>query len=355
MSTSGLVPREQACDPPRGFLIDFSISDDRLVALFFGLLLFSVVAACSAPALFSVAVVALFAAPHNWIEGRYFLCQIVPRWGKLAGYFSVSLVGVVVLAAAYFAMPLAVWNDWISASQLPQAIRAWHIGFALWLSALLLMRTSQKPKRLSFDLCGPFCLVVLAVAIEWPTLLSVMLVFAHPLVALVFLDRESTKRPVLRSGLRRLMWVLPVAVTGMGVLFWRREGAAGVATENSPETSFLAAQLTRQVGVSIDAESLAMFLVAVHAVLETLHYGVWLVGMPVVSGTGLFRPLANAPLASRPMIFRPLALAVSVLAPFVVILFWAGFTIDYVVTRDLYFAIAMGHVLAEIPFLLRKL
>ncbi len=38
-----------------------------------------------------------------------------------------------------------------------------------------------------------------------------------------------------------------------------------------------------------------------------------------------------------------------------VVLFWAGFLTDYPLTRDIYFTVAMLHVLAEVPFLLRLL
>jgi hypothetical protein len=34
---------------------------------------------------------------------------------------------------------------------------------------------------------------------------------------------------------------------------------------------------------------------------------------------------------------------------------WLGFSIDYATTRDVYFTIAIAHVLAEAPFLLRML
>jgi len=34
---------------------------------------------------------------------------------------------------------------------------------------------------------------------------------------------------------------------------------------------------------------------------------------------------------------------------------WIGFSIDYATTRDVYFTVAIAHVLAEAPFLLRML
>ena len=40
---------------------------------------------------------------------------------------------------------------------------------------------------------------------------------------------------------------------------------------------------------------------------------------------------------------------------FVVVLLWFGFTTDYATTRDIYFTVAIAHVLAEAPFLLKML
>ena len=36
-------------------------------------------------------------------------------------------------------------------------------------------------------------------------------------------------------------------------------------------------------------------------------------------------------------------------------LLWFGFAVDYTTTRDIYFAFAIGHVLAEFPFLIKML
>jgi len=35
--------------------------------------------------------------------------------------------------------------------------------------------------------------------------------------------------------------------------------------------------------------------------------------------------------------------------------FWLGFAVDYATTRDVYFAFAIAHVLAEFPFLVKML
>lgn len=39
----------------------------------------------------------------------------------------------------------------------------------------------------------------------------------------------------------------------------------------------------------------------------------------------------------------------------VVAALWLGFAFDYTTTRDVYFAFAIGHVLAQFPFLVKML
>ena len=46
------------------------------------------------------------------------------------------------------------------------------------------------------------------------------------------------------------------------------------------------------------------------------------------------------------------ALAIGVLA---VVVLWGAFAIDYTTTRDIYFALAVAHVMAEFPFLIKML
>jgi hypothetical protein len=40
---------------------------------------------------------------------------------------------------------------------------------------------------------------------------------------------------------------------------------------------------------------------------------------------------------------------------FAVAILWLGFSMDYSTTRDIYFTVAIAHVLAEVPFLLKML
>src|SRR5262245_30847943 len=73
-----------------------------------------VLVACSAllagwaPIGFSVATVFLFAGPHNWMEGRYFLQRMPARWGALRWFFLTGLAGVAGLTLLFAGMPRLV-------------------------------------------------------------------------------------------------------------------------------------------------------------------------------------------------------------------------------------------------------
>jgi multidrug resistance efflux pump len=65
--------------------------------------------------------------------------------------------------------------------------------------------------------------------------------------------------------------------------------------------------------------------------------------------------LREIPLAAREKGFPKIAggaLAVGLLLVFAL---WFGFSVDYTTTRDVYFAFAIAHVLAEFPFLVKML
>ena len=61
------------------------------------------------------------------------------------------------------------------------------------------------------------------------------------------------------------------------------------------------------------------------------------------------------PLARHPRGFPKLIAAVLCCGLFVVAVLWLGFSVNYAATRDIYFAVAIAHLLAEAPFLLRML
>jgi hypothetical protein len=63
----------------------------------------------------------------------------------------------------------------------------------------------------------------------------------------------------------------------------------------------------------------------------------------------------SVPLACHPRGFPRLVATALVLGVFLVAVLWFGFSVDYSTTRDVYFTVAIAHVLAEAPFLLKML
>src|SRR3954462_14798848 len=83
-------------------------TQSRGLPLAIGLVAIAVVAAILAgwmPIAFSIATVFLFAGPHNWLEARYILGRLPARAGKLWGFFTVSFIGIIALAAAFAYIP----------------------------------------------------------------------------------------------------------------------------------------------------------------------------------------------------------------------------------------------------------
>ena len=186
----------------------------------------------------------------------------------------------------------------------------------------------------------------------WPLAWSAALVYIHPLVALWFLDRElaRAKSPWL-GGYRLCLAAVPLL---LGLLWWRLAGAP-----NLPGEDQLTMQITQHAGDGILSGISTHLLVATHAFLEMLHYGVWLLAVPLVARMALpwqvNSQLSQTPLARRNWLWRSGVAVVLALGLLIVIVLWAGFAADYPLTRNIYFTVAMLHVLAEVPFLLRAL
>jgi hypothetical protein len=82
---------------------------------------------------------------------------------------------------------------------------------------------------------------------------------------------------------------------------------------------------------------------------------VWLVALPLIGARGELWDLKTIPLFRHPRGFPKLIVAVLVVGLLLVLALWGGFSVNYAATRDIYFAVAIAHVLAEAPFLLRMM
>ncbi|HEV7904174.1 MAG TPA: hypothetical protein VGO96_10060 [Pyrinomonadaceae bacterium] len=307
----------------------------------------------------SIVTVFLFAGPHNWFELRYFLARLPARLGRSRNFFILAGAGIATLLATYAAIPLLgeawLWSD----DAWTLAVGVWNSLLISWLAALVWMRGRQSARR---DWSWSFAAALALIGVNWlaPQMFSLALVYLHPLVALWFLERHLRRtRPVAwRRAYHLCLATLPLFV---GLLWWQLASAPALAATGQDA---LALRITRHAGSEILRNTSSHLLVATHVFLETIHYSVWLLALPLVGGLkGGFKAGEGAPwrFESLPLVRHPrrgwprLIRTVLVASAACVVLLWLAFLADYPTTRDLYFTLAMAHVLAEAPFLLRML
>jgi hypothetical protein len=297
---------------------------------------------------FSIVTVFLFAGPHNWIEARYFLTRMPGRWGRLRTFFLFALAGIVFLPASFALLPLlARTGNWQVQSR-NLAWGTWNTLLALWIALVIHLRSRQNPRR-DWSWTVPLALVVVSLAWIAPAWWGLGLVYLHPLMALWILDRELQRsRPQWRRTYHKFLIALPLMLC---MLCWRLKDMPSL-----PGQDILTQRITQHAGAGILSGISTHLLVAVHTFLEMLHYGVWLLAIPLV-GLRNVAPwqVSQVPMARRSATWRRGLKLFLALGAAAVLLLWACFLADYPATRDVYFTLAMVHVLAEVPFLLRAL
>lgn len=294
----------------------------------------------------SIAAVFLFAGPHNWFEARYILGRLPARTGKLWAFFLVSFVGIVGLTAWFAALPW-LYDVPVFSSYSSEVISAWTSTLVLWIATLVWMRSRTAPK---FDGGWVWAVACGLIAIAWllPWVLPVALVYVHPLIALWLLGRELRRShrqwlPAFRVALL----AMPVLFTGLVFTLWN--------AEDLPGTDPLTAAITRHSGAESIPWVSSRLLVAAHTFLELVHYGVWVVLMPLVGLKSAPWDTTSIPAARRGGNWKR---GVAVLLGFgllITAVLWVAFGVDYTTTRSVYFTVALLHVLAEVPFLLRMI
>jgi hypothetical protein len=303
------------------------------------------------PLQLSMITVFLFAGPHNWFELRYFLTRLPVRLGRSRNFFLVAFAGIGLLTLAYLSLPLLYYASFWSGANWTTALAVWNTMLLLWIATLVWLRGRQRSRRTlmndwawawpaAFALCG----------LNWlaPEMFSLAIVYLHPLVALWFLERHLRRtRPEWVAAYHRALLLLPVLVV---VLCWRLSGTPSLADDNG-----LAWRITQHAGAPLLGGVSSHLLVSLHLFLEMLHYGVWLVALPLIAARGPVWDVREVPLFRHPRGFPKLIGAALIGGLALVLILWFGFSIDYAVTRDFYFAVAIAHVLAEAPFLLRTL
>lgn len=298
------------------------------------------------PVAFSIATVFLFAGPHNWFEARYILGRLPARVGKLRSFFLLSAAGIVGLTVTYPLLP-------VLAERLPDSVpigslyALWNTAFLFWIAALVWMRSRTNPR---FDGGWAWPAAFLVTAGVWlnPIVLNVALVYLHPLLALVLLDRElGRSHPTWRLAYRVAVLLVP---TGLGVLWWQLHDAPDLPGSDPLN---LTLKIADHAGAWFLQGVSTHFLVAAHTFLEMVHYGAWVVLIPLIGLRAWPWELRTIPAARRTPAWSRGVANLLLAGVAIVVVLWICFGLDYGTTRSIYFTLAMLHVLAEIPFLLR--
>ncbi|MCC6316164.1 MAG: hypothetical protein IT361_00640 [Gemmatimonadaceae bacterium] len=294
----------------------------------------------------ALASVFLFAGPHNWMEFRYAIARLPSRLSPFREFFLVAIAGMVLLTVGALAIPGAARFGG-STTTLARWATAWNLALVGWIAALAFLRSRQKPVR-DWTWVLPVALVAASLACWNPGVWSLLLVYAHPIVSFVVLDRELGRHHRhWRPAYRALLAALPLLIV---VLLWSLRDAGPLPGEG---TDALTMRIVAQAG-GVQLTWLGpRALVATLALLELLHYAVWIVVMPVVTGMGApWRRVRVAIVRDSVVRRRVVRFAFGGLAVAVVAL-WVAFTADYARARDVYFTLAIAHVLGEVPMLLR--
>jgi len=324
----------------------FEISSAQVFAL--GFLAFCVLAASfigAFPLQLSILTIFLFAGLHNAFEFRYFVARMPVRWGKSRTFYAFGIGGVIALTVVYLAIYFGSGNWLWSAESWQITVSVWNTAFVLWIAALFYLRGRQKPRA---DWSWAFAAAFFVAAFVWlePQYFSLALVYAHPFIALWFLERQI--RRTRKEWLKSYHFCLATIPFFVLVLYFAFSNAP-----NLPNETNLFRRITEHAGSGILPQVSSHFLVAAHVFLETIHYAVWILLIPLIDKRAIPWCLKEIPLVSNKQGFPKIVFAMLAVSLFLVAALWFGFSVDYAVTRDVYFAFAIAHVLAEFPFLVK--
>lgn len=295
----------------------------------------------------SIATIFLFAGVHNFMEFRYFAARMPLRWGRSWLFYSIGIGGVIVLAAAYLTLYFASGN-WLWSNESWLSLTAtWNTAFVLWLGILFYLRGAQRPRT---DWSWAFPAAFLLAALAWlvPQYWSLALVYIHPFVAMWFLERQIRRtRPEWLRAYHYCLASIPFFL----VILW----LALAGWPNLPEDTNLFWRISQHAGSGILPGVSSHLLVATHVFLESIHYFVWILLIPLVDWRAVPWRINEIPLFAKNGGFPRIVTGAIVISLALVAALWFGFAVDYTTTRDVYFAFAIAHVLAEFPFLIKML
>ena len=307
----------------------------------------SAVAIGSFPLAASIATIFLFAGVHNFMEFRYFAARLPVRWGRSRDFYTIAIAGVVVLTAFYLALYFS-YGNWLWSYDTWSVLSAsWNTVFIVWIGVLFYLRGRRRP-RTDWSWAFPVAFALAALAWFAPQYWSLSLVYIHPLIALWFLDRQIRRtKPEWLEMYRVGLMCIPAILVMLWLALYNKP--------DLPEDTRLFWRIAQHAGSEIFPGISSYLLVATHVFLETIHYAVWILIIPLVDRRAIPWRIDSMPLISNVKGFPKMMVAVLVASLALVGALWMGFAVDYTTTRDVYFAFAIAHVMAEFPFIIKML
>ena len=290
----------------------------------------------------------LFAGPHNWFEARYALGRLPARAGKLWGFFAVSARGHRRADRRLRRDPVAHRDVGQPYVHRRTRTRSWNTAFLFWVAALVWMRSRTNP-RFDGGWVWPLACLTRGRRVAEPARAERGARLPAPARWRCGCSTANWPGRGPRGGGRYWCAVACVPLL-LGVLWWRLR-----------ERPDLPGRLIR----AHDGDREPLRGVVPRRRLDALpgrgsH----------VPGDGPLRRVGRAHPAHRDAVVavgtaddprgaaepsvgarRRGVLLVRAAASCVVL--WVCFLLDYGTTRRVYFTVAMLHVLAEMPFLLR--
>lgn len=294
------------------------------------------------PGWFTLGGVLVFGGAHNWFEYRYFLSRLPSRFGPFRPFFLTSFSGVLLLGALEVSMLFVNRQHLISAEVSRSLLLVFNELLILWGLVLYHLRHKGRETQIYFSLW--ISLVCSLSNLMSPQMFFALLSYVHCLAGLWIFDRELRRtRKNWLSAYHRCLWFVPLCVVALVL-------ALNGRVSDSDATNHLLSNAN--AGFRIFPAQLQSTCVALYGFLQAVHYGIWILALPLATNCFKRWRIAHMPVArNRPMLAWALG-ALSVAGALLAMpSLWLGFALSYDLTNELYMAVATLHVLAELPFL----
>jgi hypothetical protein len=316
------------------------------IALVLLVFVFAVLAAYT-PIWSTLITVCAFGGPHNYAEYRYFLSRLPSRFGPLRAFFITAFAGAIILFLLQIVLTQLFLRNAASNPGARPALFCWNELLILWMFALSILRyrsTDNTPKSL---LVANSLYVALATAANLlsAAAFSISLTYLHPLLGLWILERELKR--TRKSWVAAYRWcLLSIPFAAVAILC-----ALNNSHNANPSPELVGALNGNALGAQLFPNASTMSLLALFGFLQMVHYGVWLIAMPIANRSWKRWRIERLPIIAKKPFLRPFILVACGLGVLAILFFWCGYVLDYDDVNEIYITITTLHVMAEVPFI----